>query len=422
MGYQRTSKGRNGERGVTLYIVAGSLVILLGIGALAVDLASLYVAHNEAQRAADAAALAGAKVFVESGCVTIGNCSGEEGVATDRANQVAGQILIGGQPGTATVTFNEVAQDPQITVQIQSANLAVYFAPAIGFTNSNSVTSSATAEAWNPSGQGGPGYCTGCTRPWLIANCDQTIAGVSLCAGEATLLNPGSTGVTNANCTPGGVVGEQIVIPLQTPTNPGLTPPTTLYGALDVDSPGTGNLGDYRQAITTCFTGQTTCGEPTLNILPVNAALSTSTQAGVENLLHVAATGLGLGQDYIDTTVCPPQIHAGAMNPLVTAGVVAQDSVISISDSIVTAYVFDAPPGVGTYTGLAYNPVAGDTSQLVNIVGFAQIFVTQVDATGNVWGNILGVAGCGANNGGGCGAGTIQGPTTLPVRLIQSGN
>jgi uncharacterized membrane protein len=78
--------------------VAGALVILLGVAALAIDLASLYVAHNEAQRAADAAALAGAKVFVESGCVTIGDCSGEEGVASDRATQVAGQILVGGLP------------------------------------------------------------------------------------------------------------------------------------------------------------------------------------------------------------------------------------------------------------------------------------------------------------------------------------
>ncbi len=227
----------------------------------------------------------------------------------------------------------------------------------------------------------------------------------------------------NAGCTPTGVVGEQIEIYIPTPT----TPATTLYGAVDVDSPAAGNLGDYQTAITTCFTGQTTCGEPTLNVLSVNAALAASTQTGVENLLHVTATGLGLGQDYIDTTVCPPQIHAGASNPLVVQGVLAQDSVIATSDSIVSAYIYDAPPGVPGYTGLSYTTTGVDSPQLVNIVGFAQIFISQVDANDNVWGNILGVAGCGSGPGGTCGAGSgsgtsINSSSLIPVRLISPGN
>jgi hypothetical protein len=197
---------------------------------------------------------------------------------------------------------------------------------------------------------------------------------------------------------------------------------------VDVDSPGGGNLLDYQTAISTCFTGQTTCGQPTLNVLPINAALSASTQTGVQNLLHVAASGLGLGQDYIDTTVCPPQIHAGAANPLVVQGVLSQDSVIATSDSIVSAYIYDTPPGGGAYTGLTYSILPSvDSPQVVNIVGFAQIFISQVDAAGNVWGNILGVAGCGGNPGGTCAAGSgsgtsINGQSLIPVRLISPGN
>jgi uncharacterized membrane protein len=43
------------------------MVGLLGMVALAIDVVTLYVARSEMQRAADAAALAGAKAFVESG-------------------------------------------------------------------------------------------------------------------------------------------------------------------------------------------------------------------------------------------------------------------------------------------------------------------------------------------------------------------
>src|ERR1700674_3465734 len=113
---EHARKQRHVERGSTLYIVALSMVILLGMGALAIDLASLYVARNESQRAADSAALAGAKVFVESGCVTSGDCTSQEGTATDRANQVASQILVGGQPVTVqSISFNEAFQNHQIT-------------------------------------------------------------------------------------------------------------------------------------------------------------------------------------------------------------------------------------------------------------------------------------------------------------------
>jgi len=184
---------------------------------------------------------------------------------------------------------------------------------------------------------------------------------------------------------------------------------------VDVDN-GTGNLADYQTAITTCFTGQTKCGAATFTVLPVNAVTESATTMGVENLMHIAAAGPGLGQDTIDTSVCPPQIHAGAFNPLATNGVVSPNDVISTSDSIVTAYIFDpAPPLVTSITNTV--------TQSVTIVGFAQIFVTQADPAnpGEFLGVILGVAGCGSNAGGNCNA-AIKGPTMLPVRLIQGAN
>lgn len=417
MGFrERTKKQRDGERGNTLYMVAASLFVLLGMGALAIDLASLYVARNEAQRVADSAALAGAKVFVESGCVTSETCalSAFETEATNRATQVGMQNLVEGQaPASIQVAFdgNYIStQNPQITVQVQSANLHVYFAGAIGITTAPSVGATATAEAYNPSGAaaGAPIFCTGCVRPWLIANCDQSTLysnpASTLCSGEASLLNPANNySVSNPNCTPAGVIGAPIDIQLQAQP--------TLYGALDVDN-GSGNLADYQSAITTCFTGQTTCGARTLTILPYGATTGLATTMAVENLMHITAAGPGLGQDTIDVTVCPPQIHAGALNPLVTNGVVNPNELITTSDSIVTAYIFDGTP--------LQTSTATTVTQPMTIVGFAQIFVTQADPAnpGEFLGYILGVAGCGSNPGA-CGNTSIQGPTMLPVRLIQ---
>jgi hypothetical protein len=406
---------RNGERGNSLFFVAGFMFVMLGMGALAIDLASYYVARNQSQRVADSAALAGAKVFVESGCVTIGDCTGEEGLATTRATQAASQNLVEGQAVTVqAVNFLETSQNPQITVQIQSANLHLYFAGALGITTGPTVGATATAEAYNPSGAAGgaPIYCTSCARPWLIANCDQILPGppASICGG-GTLLNPGANySVTNPGCsTGGGVVGEGIDIKLSTPPT---TPTTSFYGAVDVDN-GTGNQADYQTGITTCFMGQTACGVKNLTVMPVSVMTGLTTITGVENLLHITAVGPAFGQDTIDSTVCPPQIHAGALNPLVTNGVVNMNDVISTSDSIVTAYIFDQAPLTTSLT----LPI----SQTVNIVGFAQIFVTQADPNlGDVDGVILGVAGCGSNPGA-CNSAAIQGATTMPVRLISTG-
>jgi Putative Flp pilus-assembly TadE/G-like len=61
----RRMDGLRSERGAVTVLVAVSMLTLLAFLALAIDLGMLYVAHNDAQRAADAAALAGASAFLE---------------------------------------------------------------------------------------------------------------------------------------------------------------------------------------------------------------------------------------------------------------------------------------------------------------------------------------------------------------------
>src|ERR1700733_10339080 len=62
---------RRGERGQTILLVAISIVSLLAMAALAIDVVTLYVASTEIQRAADAAALVGAKAIADSGFTTL---------------------------------------------------------------------------------------------------------------------------------------------------------------------------------------------------------------------------------------------------------------------------------------------------------------------------------------------------------------
>src|SRR5438552_16215792 len=77
------------QRGQTIALVAVSMVSLLVAAALAIDLTTLYVAKGEIQRAADSAALAGAKAFVDSGVTTYPTNPGLQVVAQQIANSYA---------------------------------------------------------------------------------------------------------------------------------------------------------------------------------------------------------------------------------------------------------------------------------------------------------------------------------------------
>src|ERR1700683_375766 len=91
------------ERGFTMALVAITMVAIISMAALSIDLGTLYEAKAEAQRAADAAALAAAQVIATSGITgDPGNsgsswqpaCGGTSSSATLAAISVAQQNLI----------------------------------------------------------------------------------------------------------------------------------------------------------------------------------------------------------------------------------------------------------------------------------------------------------------------------------------
>jgi Flp pilus assembly protein TadG len=62
----RNSRGSPGEQGIITPILAACLAVGLGLLAMSVDLGQLFVAKNELQNIADAAALAGAKKLIQA--------------------------------------------------------------------------------------------------------------------------------------------------------------------------------------------------------------------------------------------------------------------------------------------------------------------------------------------------------------------
>jgi hypothetical protein len=418
---KRWNGTRRTERGVTLLVVALGLAILMGAAMLAIDLASLYVARDEAQRAADAGALAGAKAFVQTSCVSgLSSACGTPAVqslATNNANAAAGQNAVGGKlvsslsASCVGVTFPPSSSlDPLVSVTV-SRNAAcgnampTYFGGFFGY-GTVDVSATATAEAYNPSGTTtGPTICAGCVKPFLMPNCDpvHTSPANPSCGGgtQGYFINPSTGSVVNPGPAPGGVIGQQWLLHTD-------AAPSQWYLS---DVCGCGNSGScYRTCIQTCSASPIACGT-TLNT--VNGKKVGPTDQGIDALINASGDGPGNGQDTIDTATGPPfPITGGANNP--NPALVGK--VITSSPSLVTVPIYD---------GHGLNP-GGDT---VTVVGYMQMFVQFVTHKGTddaITVIVLGVTGCGTRTGtcstSGSSGGTITGGggALFPIRLVRN--
>jgi len=247
---------RHRERGVTMVFVALAMVAIISMAALSIDVITLYLAKQEAQRSADSAALAAAKVLSLSGITGDPNNSsdnwslicgpddGTNGLATRMAKAVANQNAIAGGPVTATptVTYGGANSsdctalsgtgfglNPIVTVQLTRGSLPTFFSRIWGNTG-NTVSATATAEVFNPSNSGISGnQPTGtlvpvqprCVKPWVVPNQDprhDTSGSVGNCTGGlggncAKIVNlaDGSIvtkGISLNGTGNGGIIGE----------------------------------------------------------------------------------------------------------------------------------------------------------------------------------------------------------------------
>jgi len=190
-------------------LVAVAIVGIIAMAGLSIDIGTLYQASAEAQRAADAGALAAARTISISGLtgdptngatdgIWADVCGGTGSPANLAAIAAAQQNTVGGTAvPTASITINYSAGsaggagatscsgagpgfgvNPEVTVQLTQAGLPTYFSRIWGRTGS-SVSATATAEAFNPSNSSA--YSSGgnvipvqprCVKPWIVANKD----------------------------------------------------------------------------------------------------------------------------------------------------------------------------------------------------------------------------------------------------------
>jgi hypothetical protein len=249
---------RRNERGVTMILVAMAMVAIIAMAALSIDVITLYLAREEAQRSADNAALAAAKIISVSGLTgdpsnTAGNwgtiCGPDDGVnglATRTAKAVAGQDAVGGLvANTINVTYSAgtgvsvgagtgdcttlaataFGVNPMVSVQLTRTSLPTFFARIWGVTG-NQISATATAETYNPSNSANVGnQNTGqmipvkprCVKPWVVPNQDprnpdgctgQGAAGTCIKFVDSTTGAIKNPGMSLNGVGTGGTVGE----------------------------------------------------------------------------------------------------------------------------------------------------------------------------------------------------------------------
>src|SRR5271166_6412312 len=115
-GRSRSNDPRSSERGVTIALVAVSMVAMIGMAALSIDIGTLYQAKAEAQRTADTAALAAARMISISG------------ITGDPNNAANSWQAACGTTGTATLAATAVAQaQPNFVGGVQPSTIKVTY-------------------------------------------------------------------------------------------------------------------------------------------------------------------------------------------------------------------------------------------------------------------------------------------------------
>jgi Flp pilus assembly protein TadG len=434
---------RRSERGQTIILVAISLISLLAMAALAIDVVTLYVARSEIERAADAAALAGAKAMADSGITTLSTAdltlneptiqTLAQSMATSAINAVLPNNLVAGSTPTQVAgspsflpNLGAIPTTPanswQVTVSLQRTGLPTFFAHIWG-TTAASVSASATAEAYNPANM------TSFTRisltnvkPWFVANRDPThgsntkfvdpVTGAveaRVITDPAFMLQSDCSGTANP-CSlsvipPGAVSGPPVAVqyvPALVTANPANVCPAS-SGACRTGS-------DYENSIQCADMNPYPCGgsgtnaqwDTTGSVNPnIGSTASADTTDGVECLIHATGTGPGPPQDSLDLSSwpsAPPEIHSASGSTLV-----------STSSSIVTIPIIDVD-----------TPGAFSTSGPVTVIGYLQGFIQQIDANNNIQINVMNVVGCSQTPNAANPVTGVTGASTIPVRLITS--
>jgi Flp pilus assembly protein TadG len=474
---QRLTRKQRRERGITLALVALAIFSIIALAGLSIDVGTLYQASAEAQRAADAAALAAARTISVSGITGAAApttdtaawqqiCGGATGVATETAVAAAQQNTVGGAiPASITVTYSVGSSggpgaadcsglgagfgvNPVVTVQVTQSSLPTYFSRIWGRTGS-SASATASAEAFNPSGSGN--YASGaevvpvqprCVKPWMVPNYEPW-APSGTCTNNCTPFVDKATGTIQS---PGilpdgsGVIGETFWLIADCRHNNPAT--CTLRNAPEANVPmGTHNPMppnlDYLPAQTSFASsaipadGSAACSAVSGTYAQAIAGCDQSTQYQcgkvTENVVDLTENP-GI-TDTSNGAQCLIHQSAASGDIVIALG---QDTLQPFGTTPLN-YPFQIQAGtsnplttvrgnlVTSSTSIASLPIYDSTQAInptgtttVTVIGFLQVFINFVDENGNLNVTVMNVAGCGN-----AATGTaLTGTSPVPVRLI----
>lgn len=190
---RRLRRGSDKERGATGVLVAVMMLVLIGAGAMAVDVGQIYAERAQLQNAADAGAMA-----VAQQCHAAGGCTNAQAVAW--AAELSGG---NSNDGATTVHSVDLSVANQVTVATSTRNgtnafLTQMFASAL---NAPPVTVGAHAIAAVAPVGGGTAF------PLAISDCQYDLSGTEV-TGDVQLIKykPGSGTCTSTSghVIPGG--------------------------------------------------------------------------------------------------------------------------------------------------------------------------------------------------------------------------
>jgi Putative Flp pilus-assembly TadE/G-like len=322
MDTRRETRGR--RRGAALVLAAFGLVTLGTVGALAIDLAMLYRARGDAQRAAEAAALAGASAFVDYAVVdpVVTDSADTRARGYAESNAILNQAVL-----PAEVQDVQVVLDSQkVRVTVARPKIGTWFARLIGV-DSVAIGASAAAVAEHA----GNGKCV---KPFAVpdtwdegaqdANGDNLENG-----GEAWSYTPGDdtyapgnpdeplVGSGYGSALRGTDYGRQVGLILPDGVTP-ITGPNQ-FRPFSADRVTPYNAAEYRQAIETCDQNDVNFTEsyPLISGQP-----TAETQEGVQALIDMdppavwdPVTQTIQNSDYPDWRASPRVVKIGLFDP-----------------------------------------------------------------------------------------------------------
>ena len=188
------------ERGSVTVMVALTITALIAMFALAIDLSALFDARSEAQRAADAAALAGASAFLEYQQDYARSVAIDRAVELATTNEIRNALI---EPEDVTVSVN--LDSATVRAQVRRDGVPTWFARLLGI---DAVAIGAEATAW--AGEAGAAQCL---KPFAIPDMweetqDDLNGNRIWDAGERWQYNPGEGDRYAPYSGPGGSPNE----------------------------------------------------------------------------------------------------------------------------------------------------------------------------------------------------------------------